>query len=87
MGGCGGSSSGRGGARHGGLLVPGPGRGWRGSAVRDLLLMLLRPHPSPRARGGLHASGREEVTLTNKQGGGWCAPRQGAEGVPGGFLP
>lgn len=47
--------------------------------------MLLQPHSSPRSRGGLRASGREEVTLTNKQGGGWCAPRQGAEGVPGGF--
>lgn len=33
------------------------------------------------------------MTLTNKQGGGWRVPRQGAEGVPGlgggggGLLP
>lgn len=47
--------------------------------------MLLQPHSSPRSRGGLRASGREEVTLTNKQGGGWCAQRQGVEGVPGDF--
>lgn len=60
-----------------GLLVRGPGTDWWGSVVTDLLLTLLQPHPSPWSR-----SGEEEVTLANKQGGGWCAPRRGAEGVP-----
>lgn len=64
--------------------MPGLGLGWLISAVRNLLLMLLQPHSSPRSGDGLRASGREEVTLTNKQGGGWCAPRQRVKGVPGG---